>query len=29
MISPNSVSPLNPYGANAWLFDGIKDKKKI
>jgi hypothetical protein len=28
MISPNSVSPLNPYGANAWLFDGIKDKKK-
>jgi len=28
MISPNSVSPLNPYGANAWLFNGIKDKKK-
>lgn len=28
MISPNSSSPLNPYGANAWLFNGIKDKKK-
>jgi hypothetical protein len=28
MISPNSVSPLNPYQANAWLFDGIKEKKK-
>ena len=28
MISPNSVSPLNPYGANAWLFDGLKEKKK-
>ena len=28
MISPNSVSPLNPYQANAWLFDGIKDKNK-
>lgn len=29
MISPNSVNPLNPYGANAWLFDGLKEKKKI
>ena len=29
MISPNSVSPLNPYGANAWLFNGIKNNKKI
>mgnify|MGYP001203856593 CR=1 FL=1 len=28
MISPSSVSPLNPYGVNAWLFNGIKDKKK-
>lgn len=28
MISPNSVSPLNPYGANSWLFNGIKEKKK-
>jgi hypothetical protein len=28
MISPDSVNPLNPYGVNAWLFDGIKDKKK-
>jgi len=28
MISPNSISPLNPYQGNAWLFDGIKDKKK-
>ena len=28
MISPNTVSPLNPYGANAWLFDGLKEKKK-
>jgi hypothetical protein len=28
MISPNSVSPLNPYGANAWLFDGLDKKKK-
>ena len=24
MISPNSASPHNPYGANAWLFQGIK-----
>jgi hypothetical protein len=29
MISPNSSSPLNPYGANAWLFKGINEKKKI
>ncbi len=28
MISPNSTSPLNPYGVNAWLFNGIKEKKK-
>lgn len=28
MISPNSVSPFNPYLANAWLFNGMKDKKK-
>jgi hypothetical protein len=28
MISPNSTSPLNPYMANAWLFDGIKQKNK-
>jgi hypothetical protein len=28
MISPNNISPLNPYGANAWLFDGLKEKKK-
>ena len=28
MISPNSISPLNPYGANEWLFQGIKDKNK-
>ncbi len=26
MISPNSSSPLNPYGANAWMFNGIKKK---
>jgi len=26
MISPDSVNPLNPYGANEWLFQGIKDK---
>lgn len=29
MISPNSVNSLNPYGANAWLFDGLKEKKKF
>lgn len=28
MISPNSTSSLNPYGANAWLFQGLKDKNK-
>jgi len=27
-ISPNSTSPLNPYIANAWLFSGLKEKKK-
>ena len=29
IISPNSSSPLNPYGANAWIFKGINEKKKI
>jgi len=28
MISPNSTSLLNPYIVNAWLFNGIKEKKK-
>ena len=28
VISPNSSSPLNPYIANAWLFNGIIDKNK-
>ena len=28
LISPTSASPLNPYQANAWLFDGLKEKKK-
>lgn len=28
MIQPKTVSPLNPYGANAWLFDGLNGKKK-
>jgi phage FluMu gp28-like protein len=28
MISPNSVSPLNPYISHSWLFDGVKEKKK-
>lgn len=27
MFSPNSVSPMNPYVANSWLFAGL-DKKK-
>ena len=27
MISPNSTSPLNPYIAHSWLFNGL-DKKK-
>lgn len=27
MISPNSISPLNPYIANSWLFDGLNRKK--
>jgi len=26
MISPNSSNPMNPYMANSWLFDGIKQK---
>ena len=28
MISPNSTSELNPYGANEWLFIGLKEKKR-
>lgn len=28
MISPNSVSPLNPYLANSWLFKELDKKKK-
>jgi hypothetical protein len=24
-ISPNSSSPLNPYGVNSWLFQGMKN----
>lgn len=28
MISPNSSSPLNPYIANAWLFNGLNKKNK-
>jgi hypothetical protein len=28
LISPNSVSSLNPYQANAWLFSGLTVKKK-
>jgi hypothetical protein len=28
MISPNSVSPLNPYLINKWLFNGIDGKKR-
>lgn len=28
MISPNSTSPLNPYGVNAWLFNGLNKKIK-
>lgn len=28
MISPNSVSSLNPYGVNSWLFNGLSEKKK-
>jgi hypothetical protein len=27
-VSPNSNSVFNPYQANAWLFNGIKDKNK-
>lgn len=27
MISPNSVSPLNPYVINSWLFAGLDRKK--
>jgi hypothetical protein len=26
LVSPNSVSPLNPYQANSWLFNGIIKK---
>jgi hypothetical protein len=28
MISVDSVNPLNPYGANAWLFKDLKKKNK-
>jgi hypothetical protein len=28
MISPNSVSPLNPYLVNGWLFKDLDKKKK-
>jgi hypothetical protein len=28
IISPNSTSPLNPYIANAWLFNGLDKKRK-
>lgn len=28
MISPNSTSQLNPYGANEWLFSGLNKKNK-
>jgi len=27
-ISPDSMNPLNPYGANAWLFNGMKGTNK-
>lgn len=26
LISPNSTSPLNPYVAHGWLFNGVKKK---
>jgi len=26
MISPSSSNPMNPYAANSWLFDGLKQK---
>jgi len=28
MFTADSANPLNPYGANDWLFQGIKDKNK-
>lgn len=28
LISPNSVSPLNPYQSYGWLFKGLDKKKK-
>lgn len=28
MISLDSTNPLNPYGVNSWLFQGIKDTNK-
>jgi len=28
MISVDSINPLNPYGANAWLFNDLKKKNK-
>ncbi len=27
LISPNSASSLNPYIANSWLFDDLKNKR--
>ena len=28
MFTADGADPLNPLGANAWLFNGIKDKNK-
>jgi len=28
MLTADGADPLNPYGANEWLFQGIKDKNK-
>jgi len=28
MFTADGANPLNPYGANEWLFQGIKDKNK-
>lgn len=28
MLTADGADPLNPYGANDWLFQGIKDKNK-
>jgi len=29
LISPNSASPLNPYGVNSWLFKDLDKKNKL